>query len=35
MAEATQTAKVKVWDLFVRVSHWSFGLLVLGSFLTS
>jgi cytochrome b/mono/diheme cytochrome c family protein len=27
--------KVKVWDLFVRFSHWGLGLLVLGSFLTS
>jgi cytochrome b len=27
--------KVKVWDLFVRLSHWALGLLVLGSFLTS
>lgn len=28
-------AQVKVWDLFVRVSHWALALLVLGSFLTS
>lgn len=28
-------AKVKVWDLFVRVFHWGLALLVLGSFLTS
>jgi cytochrome b len=27
--------QVKVWDLFVRFSHWGLGLLVLGSFLTS
>jgi cytochrome b len=27
--------KVKVWDRFVRLSHWGLGLLVLGSFLTS
>ena len=27
--------KVKVWDRFVRLSHWALGLLVLGSFLTS
>jgi cytochrome b len=27
--------RVKVWDLFVRLSHWSAALLVLGSFLTS
>jgi cytochrome b len=27
--------QVKVWDLFVRLSHWGLGLLVLGSFLTS
>jgi cytochrome b len=27
--------QVKVWDLFVRSSHWGLGLLVLGSFLTS
>lgn len=28
-------AQVKVWDLFVRLSHWGLALLVLGSFLTS
>lgn len=28
-------AKVKVWDVFVRFSHWGLGLLVLGAFLTS
>jgi cytochrome b len=27
--------QVKVWDLYVRLSHWGLGLLVLGSFLTS
>lgn len=27
--------KVKVWDSFVRFSHWGLALLVLGSFLTS
>jgi cytochrome b len=27
--------QVKVWDPFVRLSHWGLGLLVLGSFLTS
>jgi cytochrome b len=27
--------QVKVWDLFVRLSHWGLGLVVLGSFLTS
>jgi cytochrome b len=27
--------KVKVWDRFVRLSHWGLALLVLGSFLTS
>lgn len=27
--------QVKVWDRFVRLSHWGLGLLVLGSFLTS
>jgi cytochrome b len=28
-------ARVKVWDVFVRLFHWSLALLVLGSFLTS
>lgn len=27
--------RVKVWDVFVRLSHWGLGLLVLGAFLTS
>jgi cytochrome b len=27
--------QVKVWDPFVRLSHWGLGLLLLGSFLTS
>jgi cytochrome b len=26
---------VKVWDPYVRISHWTVGLLVLGSFVTS
>jgi cytochrome b len=28
-------SRVKVWDVFVRLFHWSLALLVLGSFLTS